>query len=220
MNQFRMRATTQPAVLIVADDAEFARSIVSRWQGERTAPAFTVVGGEISNGIRQGGFHLALIGPVRGSREALLRALESAAVPVIHMAADADAARALRSHAPRAIVLRQHDGWVDALIALATEVLRRMDLNALLQRAEQNASANQRHATLGRYVVEMRHSLNNCLTSILGNAELLLLAQEELSGESREQVETIHNMALRLHEVLQRFSSLDAELHCVEKSQN
>jgi signal transduction histidine kinase len=197
---------TQPALLIVADDAEFARTIVSRWQSER----------EISDGIRQGGFHLAIVGPTRGSRDALMRALEAAAVPVIYLAADADSARALRSHSPRAIVLRQHDGWADALIALATEVLRRHDLLARLQRAEQNAAASQRHATLGRYMIEIRHTLNNCLTSILGNAELLLLAPEELSGESREQVETIHTMSLRLHEVLQRFSSLDSELKFVE----
>jgi signal transduction histidine kinase len=211
-----MRTTTQTAVLIVADDAEFARAIVGGWQSERTVPAFTVVGSEISDGIRQGGFHLAIVGPIRGSRDALMRALETAAVPVIYMAADADSARALRSHSPRAIVLRQHDGWVEALIALSAEVLRRHELLARLQRAEQVAAASQRHATLGRYMTEMRHTLNNCLTSILGNAELLLLAPGELSGESLEQVETIHTMSLRLHEVLQRFSSLETELKFVE----
>lgn len=213
-----MRTTTQPAILIVADDADFARTIVARWQSERTVPAFTVVGSEISDGIRRGGFHLAIVGPVRGSREVLLRALESAAVPVICVAPDADSARALRNHSPRLIVLRQHDGWPEALIALSTEVLRRHGLLAHLQRAEQSAAANQHYAALGRYMVEMRHSLNNCLTSILGNAELLLLAPEELSAESREQVETIHTMSLRLHEVLQRFSSLDSELKFVETS--
>jgi signal transduction histidine kinase len=217
----KMRTTTQPAVLIVADDADFARTIVARWQGERSVPAFTVVGSEISDGIRQGGFHLAIIGPIRGSRYPALReALESASVPVICIAADADSARALRSHSPRLIVLRQHDGWPEALIALATEVLRRHELLARLQRAEQVAAANQRHATLGRYAVEMRHSLNNCLTSILGNSELLLLAPEDLSSESREQVETIHTMSLRLHEVLQRFASLDSELKFVETRLN
>src|SRR5919109_4972319 len=106
-----MRSTNQPAVLIVADDAEFARTIVSRWQSERAVPAFTVVGSEISDGIRQGGFHLAIVGPTRGSRDALMRALETAAVPVIYMAADADSPRALRSHSPRALVLRPPDGW-------------------------------------------------------------------------------------------------------------
>jgi signal transduction histidine kinase len=211
-----MRTTTQAAVLIVADDPDFARAIVGRWQSERTVPAFTVVGSEISDGIRQGGFHLAIVGAIRGSREGLLRALETAAVPVIYMAADAESARALRSHSQRVMVLRQHDGWVEALVALSTEVLRRLELIARLQRAEQNASASQRNATLGRYMVEMRHGVNNCLTSILGNAELLLLAPGELSAESREQVETIHNMALRLHEVLQRFASLEAELRFVE----
>ncbi|MCI0348530.1 MAG: hypothetical protein L0Z53_03815, partial [Acidobacteriales bacterium] len=103
-----MRTTTQPAILIVADDAEFARTIVARWQSERTVPAFTVVGSEISDGIRRGGFHLAIVGPVRGSRDPALRdALASAAAPVICITADADSARALRGHSPRHIVLRQ-----------------------------------------------------------------------------------------------------------------
>src|SRR5262245_33255044 len=145
-----MRSTSQHAILIVADDAEFARTIMGRWQGERTVPAFTVLGSEISDGIRQGGFHLAIVGPIRGARDVLLRALASAAVPVICVAADADSARVLRSHSPRLILLRQHDGWPEVLITLSTEVLRRQELLARLQRAEQSAAANQRLATLGR----------------------------------------------------------------------
>jgi signal transduction histidine kinase len=66
-------------------------------------------------------------------------------------------------------------------------------------------------------MLEMRHGLNNCLTSVLGNAELLLLEPGTVSGETREQIETIHTMALRMHEVMQRFSSLESEMHFAEK---
>ncbi len=66
-------------------------------------------------------------------------------------------------------------------------------------------------------MLEMRHSLNNALTSVLGNSELLLLEPGSLSANARSQIDTIRNMALRMHEILQRFSSLEKELSFVER---
>jgi signal transduction histidine kinase len=66
-------------------------------------------------------------------------------------------------------------------------------------------------------MLEMRHSLNNALTSVLGNSELLLLDPGQLSAAARSQIETIRNMSLRMHEVMQRFSSLEKELKVVER---
>ena len=66
-------------------------------------------------------------------------------------------------------------------------------------------------------MLEMRHTFNNALTSVLGNSELLLLEAGSLSAESRSQLATIRNMSLRMHEILQRFSSLEKELCIVEK---
>jgi hypothetical protein len=44
-----------------------------------------------------------------------------------------------------------------------------------------------------------------------------LLEPGAFSAEVREQIETMHKMALRMHEILQRFSSLEVELHYAEK---
>jgi hypothetical protein len=66
-------------------------------------------------------------------------------------------------------------------------------------------------------MLQMRHSLNNALTSVLGNSELLLLEPGSLSAAARSQVETIRSMSLRMHEVMQRFSSLEKELKVVER---
>jgi len=65
----------------------------------------------------------------------------------------------------------------------------------------------------------MRHTMNNALTSVLGNSELLLLLIEpgSLSAAGRSQLETIRNMAVRLHEILQRFSSIEKEMSVIEK---
>jgi len=38
-----------------------------------------------------------------------------------------------------------------------------------------------------------------------------------LSAARRSQIETIRNMAVRMHEILQRFSSIEKEMSVVEK---
>jgi hypothetical protein len=58
--------------------------------------------------------------------------------------------------------------------------------------------------------------MNNALTSLLGNAELLLLEPGQLSTQSLSQIKTIHTMALRINEIMQRFSSLASEMRVVE----
>jgi len=203
-------------VLIVGDEAEFARSVVGRWQMERAVPAFTLMSSDLCQTANFSLHGIAIIGPRVRCREAVLTALESSAVPVLVLAADGDASQ-LRGAHPRALVLRQTDGWLDFLIQMAGEILRRAETQRLLRRAEQLVTASQRHATLGRYMLEMRHGLNNCLTSVLGNAELLLLEPGMLSAEARDQVHTIHTMAMRMHEVMQRFSSLESEMQFAEK---
>jgi len=47
---------------------------------------------------------------------------------------------------------------------------------------------------------------------MLGNAELLLLEPGQLSSQSLAQIKTIHSMALRINEIMQRFSSLASEM--------
>ena len=44
-----------------------------------------------------------------------------------------------------------------------------------MRESEQARTAAEAEATLGRYMSEMRTTVNNALTSVLGNAELLLL---------------------------------------------
>ena len=208
----------QPTVLILADDADFARSLVGRWQVERSVPAFTLMGSESWSGAGPAAFDLAVVGPVHPSRRsAILRALESGAAPVVSVVVDVKEQQAARAEHPRIAVVRQHDGWADTLIVLCTELLRRVDANVRARRSEQAASTAQRHATLGRYMIEMRHSFNNALTSVLGNAELLLLEPGALSAQVRDQVDTIHTMAMRMHEIMQRFSSLESEMTFAER---
>src|SRR5262249_14666976 len=113
--------------------------------------------------------------------------------------------------------LQRHEGWPETVVQIAGEVLRRCDALNRLYRAEQANVVLERQAALGRYMGDMRHNLNNALTSVLGNAELLLLEKHQLSDQSQSQAETIRNMALRIHEIMQRFSSLEKELTVVAR---
>jgi len=208
----------QETVLIIADDAEFPRVVMTRWQAERTVPAFTLLTGELWNGAKAAAFNLAVVGPLFKNRTAtVLEKLESAGAPAIFVSTDGKAIRTVRGNHPRVVTLQQHDGWLDAVVLVASEILRRVEATARAQRAEQAAGAREREATLGRYMLEMRHSFNNALTSVLGNSELLLLEPGALSAQARDQVDTIHTMSLRLREVMQRFSSLENEMRFSEK---
>jgi signal transduction histidine kinase len=205
-------------VLIIADDAEFSRDIVGRWHTERQMPGFTVVSSTVWQGAN-GGFELALLGPLPPARMLpVLRMLENSSVaPVLCITDETNTEQLVHEEFPRVLVLRRYDGWLDSTILLANEMLKRGEAQERTRQAEHTASNLQRHATLGRYMLDMRHNLNNALTSVLGHSELLLLETGAFSNEIRDQVETIRSMALRMHEVLQRLSSLDLEMQFAEK---
>lgn len=207
----------QPTVLVLSTDAEFARAILSRWQTERSVPAFALVSNRVWNGATNAAFDLAVVGPLADVPQAALSALEESGKPVICLCDNSALARSLRDRMPRVLPLSQHEGWLDTLVLLAGECLRRVEAVKRAQQAEQAAALNQRQATLGRYMLEMRHSLNNALTSVLGNSELLLLEPAAFSAPVREQIEIIRNMGLRMHEIIQRFSSLESELKVAEE---
>ncbi len=208
-----------PTVLILADDAEFARAVIVRWRSERSIPGFAVVGSDVWNGANSAPYELAIVGEVRPARlTSILKALDAAVKPAICVGKDDASVQALREAHPRILVLKQAENWVDDLVLLGGESLRRVEAVARARRAEQAAAASQHVATLGRYMLEVRHSLNNALTSVLGNAELLLLDTSAYTPEVREQIETIRSMSLRLHEIIQRFSSLESEMRFAERN--
>jgi len=202
-------------VLIVSDDGEFARDILARWQIERQLPAFTLVTSEMCRSSRIANFDLAIVGPIDQGLEQLVRELECDG-PILCVVAPGVFSKAALLDIGVTLV-RQSEGWTEHVVVLAGEVLRRIAEQARLRQAEEIAAGSQREAALGRYMQEMRHGFNNALTSVLGNAELILLNERNLNEELREQIGTIRDMALNLHEMMQRFTSLEAELQCTAK---
>lgn len=208
---------SQPTVLVISDQADFAHTVVNRWQTERIVPAFTMMSSHLCGGASAAEYDVAIVGGLATDRvhETLVTLDSSRAT--IFVASDGVIAKSVHEQHPRVLVLRMYEGWVDALVVLAAESLRRVEIQLRAEHAEAKLKTEERDATLGRYMVEMRHGLNNALTSVLGNAELLLLEPGAMPPQMRDQVTTIHNMALRIHEIVHRFSSLEMEMNFAEK---
>lgn len=204
-----------PTVLVISDDVEFSRSITARWQMERHVPTFTMLSGDLwPRSIDH--FAVAIVGPLR--RELLsvvLEPLHSTQQPLFCVCDDSATAQLVRERWQRISVLRCSENWLDVLIPAAGEAVLRAAAETRARLAEEACAVLDRQATLGRYMLDMRHGLNNALTSLLGNSDLLLLEPGSLSAQARSQIETIRNMTLRIHEVMQRFSSLEKEMNVV-----
>ena len=206
----------QPTVLIISEDAEFSRSVTTFWQTQPQTPQFTLMTGDLCRDLDADQFDLAVVAAISERvLVSVLRALELAGNPVI-LIGERDSF-AVHEPPPGVIALRQHEGWMDSLVLVAREALNRREALIRAHRAEMANLGLQRHAALGRHMLEMRHNLNNALTSVLGNSELLLLDPGALPSSAVLQIDTIRNMALRMHEMLQRFSSLEKELSVLEK---
>jgi signal transduction histidine kinase len=147
----------------------------------------------------------------------LLKTLDTPARPTICVADDGAALKSAREQQPRVLALRAGEDWADTVVLIAREGIRRVEAQRRARKAEQSAQASETEATLGRYMMELRHGLNNALTSVLGNAELLLLEPGTFSAEIRDQIDTIRMMALQMNEIIGRFSSLESEMRITEK---
>ena len=73
------------------------------------------------------------------------------------------------------------------------------------------AECEARLAEMADLVARVRHEINNPLTGVLGQAQLLL--REELSPAARKRVETIEQLASRIRDTV-------AQLREVQRPQN
>jgi hypothetical protein len=220
-------STTRPTVLILASDPAFAREITAHWPQDPAThsgvPEFIVLDEGFSHGLQRDHYDLAIADASstekkKGGRSPLIKRLnkdlrESLAATgkpaiVIH----SDPSRDFYNiHGTLIDLRRESRVWAAIAGLVGREVLRRSQAESRAREAETNCSAARAEATLGRFMVEMRTNVNNALTTVLGNAELLV-HEPGLPAAVQAQADAIRNMALRLHEVFQRFSSIEKEL--------
>lgn len=207
----------QPTVLIISNDAEFSRAITASWKSERNIPTFTLMTAELCSALNSENFDVAIVGGLPSALwPSVIKTLQSCGKPVLLICDENNPAAQRDSNTRLMALSRSDDNWLNAAKLILRECLRNTQVGAEIRRLEHKAAMLTRDATLGRYILEMRHSLNNALTSVLGNSELLVLDPETLApldAKTRSQIDTIRNMALRIHEIMQRFSSLEKELN-------
>ena len=209
----------RPTVLILASDPAFSREITANWPQDPAlhsdGPEFIVLDEGFSRDLQGSNYDLAIADASSDEKnknriKALKQSLAAAGKPAI-MIHSAPPLEFYNIHGAVLELRREPGVWPAMAGLLGREILRRRQAESRAREAEKICVAAQAEATLGRYMVEMRTNVNNALTTVLGNAELLVL-EPGLPATVLAQADTIRNMALRLHEVFQRFSSIEKEL--------
>jgi hypothetical protein len=216
-------------VLILASDPAFAREVTAHWPqspAHSEGPEFIVLDEGFSRSLEASNYDLAIADASSVDKKSdnrklpnkildknLKQSLAATGKPaiVIH----SDPSREFYNIHGAVVDLRREPGlWPAIAGLLGREILRRYQAECHSQAAEKNRAVAESEATLGRYMVEMRTNINNALTTVLGNAELLV-HEPGLPANVHSQADAIRSMALRLHEIFQRFSSLEKELNVV-----
>jgi len=228
-------SNNRQTVLILASDPAFSREITACWPQDpdhhSAGPEFIMLDEGFSRDLQGSQYDLAIadassvenksFGNKNDSNnsnnsndriKALKQSLAAAGKPAIIIRSHYDPALGFYTLHGAVLELRRETGvWPSLAGLVGREILRRRHAEARAREAEKLCASAQTEATLGRYMVDMRTNVNNVLTTVLGNAELLTL-EPGLSATVLAQADAIRNMALRLHEVFQRFSSIEKEL--------
>jgi len=90
-----------------------------------------------------------------------------------------------------------------------------LEQNAALEEAQHEIRKQQEHIIeieknqmLAQISVSLNHEINNPLTSILGNAELILLKQPDLDGEIIKKITIILNEGRRIVRIISKFRDI------------
>lgn len=202
-------------ILIVSDDSEFVRSLTARWRAEKDSPTLTAVSSGVSRQACSAGYEIVVVGPLR----------EGTALPpgpavhpesVVCAVGDQQSLEMVRGAHSDWLLIPECPGWTKILFSLAGEILRRKAAETRARESEITNLSQRRFGILGKSLLEARPGMVNALTSLLGNADLILLSEEPLPDHCRENVRTIHTMALRLNEIVQRLSSIENEMELSE----
>jgi signal transduction histidine kinase len=204
-------AWPRPIVLILSSDPAFSRQLTEIWSSGADAPEFVILGQGLCHELHPDSYDLAIADVSSSDQpDSLKTMLMGSGKPAIMMSGELDVAPNTQSS-----IVEIPGGtkqWPATVVLVGREMLRRASAESRTRVSEHARAEAEAEATLGRYMVEMRNNVTNAITSVLGNAELLLL-EPGLPAPVQAQADTIRNMALRLNEVFQRFSSIEKELN-------
>ncbi len=198
----------QRTIQIVCADAELAREYLRELEGSGEPFEFrlAVSPAEARRNCRLVEPSVILLdesaAPTAGPRSTLERAaaLLTEAGPVVVVAAadrQSDLAFLISSGAVDFVTRR------GSFVSIAADSVERRIRLAEYAEASLGPSAVEPSGDFGEI---LRHEVNNPLTGILGNAELLLARRDSLPLTAIERVETIAELAVRLRETVRRLS--------------
>ena len=165
----------RPTVAIFTDDAAFANALTRRWLTEREIPAFVLMQSDSDFGSALD-YDLAVVVRIHPDKLAsTVETLKMLGRPVILLSS----VNANSSQGRNLICLPEVEEWPALVVVLAQQVLYHQRIKANFERMQELNSELEREASLGRYMLEVRHNLNNALTSVLGNSDLILVGIEQ-----------------------------------------
>ena len=199
----------RPRVVVITDEAEFFGALTAHWSRQRNMPILVRKSATDCSSER---FDLAIVGGLSGPATPALELLRGLGKTVIHVSRGNGGPKSTG-----VVSLPQITEWPALAITVAEQIFERQRATAEAATLLEKNSSLEGQSVLGQYMTDMRHNYNNALTSILGNCDLILLDAHHLAPATKGQVETIRNMAMRLNEVFQRFSSLQKEMQLQEQ---
>ena len=200
---------TRATVLVLSSDPAFARQVTANWPEGPESPEFIVLKEDLCSDLVQDTYDLA-VADASNNPATIADVLIAAGKPAIIVHSDSFISRC-SARSSVLLLRRQPESWSAMVGVLGREILRREQAERHAHEAEQRRAAAEAQAILGRYMIEMRHTVSNALTAVLGNSELLS-HEPGLPANVLAEADTIRNMALRLNEVFQRFFSIEKEL--------
>ncbi len=88
-------------------------------------------------------------------------------------------------------------------------LLEIQERNLKLMQAQARLVQAERLAAIGEISLAIKHEINNPMTAILGNAEWLLEEEEGLSEEGARALTLVHQMALRVRDIVMRLENVE-----------
>lgn len=205
-------------VIILSSGEDASLDIVGRWQEQFEGPNITVLSkGHLAAAFSAALQTLVVVGPNVEQKEEVLHTLENRHIPTFCVLAAGDNLSTLLKRYPSLLVFPDSLEGTDALVRMGNHVLLRLIAESRIEQTEANLQNLNSQAQLGRYIIDIRHNFNNCLTAVLGNAELLLMENGNLPAHFKDQLDTILSMALRMHQMMQRLSSLETEMQFADR---
>ncbi len=103
------------------------------------------------------------------------------------------------------------DDWritVPIYVAYGTLAISVGWLSELLHSYYNRTLSNERMAAIGQFAVTVRHEINNALTAIVTESQLLSETEPELTNEQRESANNIHQAAMRIAASVRKITNL------------